>query len=393
MASGLKILMSTQEISEPPQSYSYVESVTPPITQNLTNSRSQVYEINGEVRVHGNSSTIFIPTTQQLNTTTSFWNLKPYARNFEKSIMKKIKNINITYQNPNTTPPCTRLFTAPAVIFSTGGYLGNPFHDFTDVLIPLYLTSRQFNTTVIFLVVDMNPWWISKYKPILHMLSKYEIIDMASQNEVLCFPRIIAGLKSHKVLNIDKSISPNYSVTHFTKFLKTTYSLERGFVGGCKNKSRRLRNEYDVAELAQSVGFDVSVREMGGDVSSVARFGNGFDVMVAVHGAGMTNMVFLLENAIVVQIVPFGVEFNAKDCFENSSRDMNLRYLGYKVEVRESSLVEKYGVGSEVFDLQSLYKKEWAVYRSVYLDEQDVSVDLFRFNSTLLEAMELVCNS
>ncbi|KAG6411131.1 hypothetical protein SASPL_129205 [Salvia splendens] len=317
-----------------------------------------------------------------------------------------IKNINITYQNPNTTPTCTRRFTDPAVVFSTGGYLGNPFHDFTDVLVPLYLTSRQFNTTVIFLVVDMNPWWISKYKPILNMLSKYEIIDMANQNEVLCFPRIIAGLKSHKVLSIDKSISPNYSITHFTKFLKTTYELERGFVGGCKNKSRRprlliisrqrtrrLRNEYEVAELARSVGFNVSMREMGGDVSSVARFVNDFDVMVAVHGAGMTNMVFLPENAIVVQIVPFGVEFNAKDCFENSSRDMNLRYLEYKVEVRESSLVEKYGVGSEVFDLQSLYNKGWNVYRSIYLDEQDVSVDLFRFSSTLLEAMELVCNS
>lgn len=132
---------------------------------------------------------------------------------------------------------------------------------------------------------------------------------------------------------------------------------------------------------------------MGGDVSSVARFVNDFDVMVAVHGAGITNMVFLPENAIVVQIVPFGVDLIAKDCFENSSRDMNLRYLKYKVEVKESSLVEKYGVRSEVFDLRSLYKKEWGAFHSVYLDGQDVSVDLFRFNSTLLEAMELVCKS
>lgn len=237
------------------------------------------------------------------------------------------------------------------------------------------------------------------------MLSKYEVIDIDNQDEVLCFPRIIVGLKSHKEFDMDQSMSPNYSMTEFTKFLRNTYSLERGLVGGCKNKSRRprlliisrqrtrrLRNEYDVAELARSVGFDVSVKEMGWQVSSVAKFVNSFDVMVAVHGAGITNMVFLPENAVVIQIVPFGLEILSRNYFEIPSKDMNLRYLEYKVEVRESSLVEKYGIRNEVLNRDGLYRKGWNEFRSVYLDNQDVSVDLFRFKGSLLEAMELVCS-
>nr|GLL47539.1 uncharacterized protein LOC109163084 [Ipomoea trifida] len=36
---------------------------------------------------------------------------------------------------------CTRNHNVPAVVFSTAGYSGNLFHDFSDLLIPLYLTS------------------------------------------------------------------------------------------------------------------------------------------------------------------------------------------------------------------------------------------------------------
>ncbi|KAH6756763.1 hypothetical protein C2S52_000773 [Perilla frutescens var. hirtella] len=371
--------------------------------QNLSNSRSQVYEINGDIRIHGNSSTIFIATTQQLKKTS--WSIKPYARNIDRVAMGKVRNLKIINQNPNTdtTPPCSQSFNDPAVVFSVGGYTGNPFHDFTDVLIPLYLTSQQFNTTVIFLVADHHSWWTSKYRLILNMLSKYDVVNIDNVNEVLCFPRMIVGLKSHKEFGIDQSISPNYSMTDFTKFLRSTYSLDTGLIDGCsrrprllivsRKKTRHLTNELDVAKLARSIGFDVTVREMGWQVSLVSKFVNSFDVMVAVHGAGITNMVYLPENAVVIQIVPLGLEILSKQYFEIPSKDMNLRYLEYKVSVKESSLIEKYGVENEVFKNPSgLHKKGWHGFRSLYLDNQDVSVDLIRFRKTLLEAMELVCS-
>lgn len=363
--------------------------------------------MNGDIRIRGNSSTIFISTTQQLNTTS--WTINPYARYFDSWVRKKVTNLSIITQHPNTIKihACTRSFDTPAIVFSVGGYTGNPFHDFTDVLIPLYLTSQQFNTRVVFLVMDKNSWWITKYRLILNMLSKYDVINIDNQDEVLCFPRMIAGLKSHKEFGMDQSIPPNYSMTDFTKFLRQAYSLDRGMIEEyCKEGSRRprllivsrkktrhLTNERDVAMLAWSVGFDVSVREMGSPVSSVAKFVNSFDVMVAVHGAALTNMVFLPENAVVVQIVGCGLQDLSRNYFEIPSKGMNLRYLEYRVSMNESSLVEEYGIENpEVCtNPYSLHITGWHEFRSVYLDSQDVNIDLDRFRRTLLEAKKLVC--
>nr|GMD70189.1 Transcriptional repressor tup12 [Ipomoea batatas] len=72
---------------------------------------------------------------------------------------------------------CTRNHNVPAVVFSTAGYSGNLFHDFSDLLIPLYLTSREFDGEVQFLVTDKRPRWINKFKEVLQRLSKHEIID------------------------------------------------------------------------------------------------------------------------------------------------------------------------------------------------------------------------
>ncbi|KAI3472777.1 hypothetical protein Pfo_030875 [Paulownia fortunei] len=395
MNSGLKMLiMGTEEISE--QSHIRAKSVKP-IIHNFTNSRSQVYEMNGDIRIHGNSSTIFIASTQELNITS--WTITPYARKGDKVAMGKVRKFRIMEQPTNTTPHCSRNFSIPAIVFSSGGYAGNHFHDFTDMLIPLYLTSQQFNRTVLFLVADKRPWWASKYKLILEKLSKYDVIDIDNENEVLCFSRMIVGLKAHKELSIDPSESPHYSVRDFRKFLRSTYSLDREFVNHhrrprllivSRRKTRHLTNEGEVAEMARSLGFDVAVKEMGWQVSSVAQFVNSFDVMIGVHGAGLTNMVFLPENAVVIQIVPFGLDLLAKYYFQTPAKDMKLRYLEYKVILNESSLLGKYPPDSDVFrDPVGVHEKGWHAFRSVYLDNQDVNVDLGRFRKTLLKALEL----
>ncbi|PIN17879.1 protein O-GlcNAc transferase [Handroanthus impetiginosus] len=288
------------------------------------------------------------------------------------------------------------------------GYTGNHFHDFTDVLIPLYLTSRHLNSTVLFLVTDKHSWWTSKYKLILEKLSNYDVVDIDNENGVLCFSRMIIGLKANKEFSVDPTKSPNYSVMDVTKFLRSTYSLNRESINQCHNrrgcksrrprllivsrkKTRHLTNEGEVAKLARRLGFEVVVKEMGWQVSKVAKFVNTFDAMVGVHGAGLTNMVFLPENAVVIQIIPIGVDLLAKDYFQIPAKDMNLRYLDYKVSLNESSLLGKYSIDSEVIrDPFGVQNKGWHVFRSIYLDNQDVNVDLGRFRKTLLEALKLV---
>ncbi|GFP86214.1 protein o-linked-mannose beta-1 4-n-acetylglucosaminyltransferase 2 [Phtheirospermum japonicum] len=385
------VRMSTEERSRP-QQLSEKNIINPSFT-NLSNSRSQVYELNGDIRIHGNSSTIYIAsTTPSQQHIPRNWTTTPYARLGDRVAMKKSKTFNIIFNHHHHHHHCRRRSTVPAILFSTGGYAGNPFHDFTDMLVPLYLTSHQLNRSVVFLVSDNHSWWTSKYKIILNNLSEHEIVDIDGQGELWCFTRVIVGLKAHKELGIDPAQSPHESMGGFREFLRSTYSLEHRrstrrprLLIVSRRKTRHLVNEAEVADVARGLGFNVVVREMWWQVASVAKFVNGFDVMVGVHGAGLTNMVFLPENGVVIQIVPIGLERLSRMYFQVPAKDMRLRYLEYKVSMNESSLAGKY----RALD-GDVNNRGWHDFRSVYLDNQDVSVDLGRFRGTLLEALELV---
>ncbi|KAI3454866.1 hypothetical protein Pfo_011529 [Paulownia fortunei] len=320
--------------------------------------------------------------------------------------MEYVKKWKINYQVARNFPKCVRNLSIPAVAFSTGGYSGNQFHDFSDLLIPLYLTSRPFNGTVLFLITDKRYSWTSKYEVILKKLSKYDVINIDKENEVLCFARMIFGLKSHKEFGIYPSESPYYSIRDFRQFLHSTYSLERKSVNNCqrcrtrprmliisRKNTRFLKNEGEVADMAQSLGFDVIVKEIECNMSIVAKLVNSFDVMMGVHGAGLTNMVFLPDKAVVIEIIPFGLELLAKPYFQFPAKEMKLWYLEYKVSLNESSLLGKYPPDSEVYrNPGALQKKGFLGFRSVYLDNQDIYLDCGRFKETLLKALEIVDN-
>lgn len=378
---------------------------------NLSHPRSDVCEVSGDIRIHGNSSTIVIASSEGefFEGNISSRNIKPYARKGDNIAMSRVRTVTIrTAKNSDEIPECSRNYSIPAIVFSTRGYAGNHFHDFSDVLIPLYLTSKEFNGDVQFLITDKQSWWTDKYRTVLQKLSRYELIDMDNENQVLCFPRIILGLKANKEFSIDTSNSSS-SMKEYTKFLKKTYSLKRETANHLSNdtaatqkprlliisrgKTRRLLNAEEIADVARSLGFKPVIKETDGNVASVAEFVNSFDVMVGVHGAGLTNMVFLPENAVIIQIIPLGgMEWLAKTDFEVPAQDMNLRYLGYKISPEESSLIQQYPYEHVILlkEPGAIYKKGWRSFRSIYLDNQDVKVDVIRFRQILHKAYDLL---
>ena len=375
---------------------------------NIMDGRSEFCEIsNGDVRVHGNSSTIFIVSSAPMEVLAenSSWSIRPYARKGDASVMKRVKNFTvklISYRD-HRLPHCTQNHSVPAVLFSVGGYAGNHFHDFSDVLIPLFLTSRQFNGEVQFLVTQKQLWWIEKFRKLLRGLSRYPIIDIDREEGIHCFSGAIVGLKSHKELQIDPSLSP-YSMKDFRQFLRSSYSLKRTAikitgVGKprlliiARKKSRSFTNEGEVAKMARSLGYEVIVAEPNGtETSRFAHLVNSCDVLMGVHGAGLTNMVFLPENAVLIQVVPLGgLEWIARTDFGEPAMDMKLRYIEYKIKEEESSLIEEYPHEHPVLrDPYSISKMGWHEIRSVYLDKQNVKLDLNRSRETLLQAIQLL---
>ncbi len=150
-----------------------------------------------------------------------------------KMQMRKVRGISLRTSNPcnEKLPRCTVSHTVPAIIFSAGAYMGNHFHDFTDVLIPLFLTSHEYHGKVQFLTTNMKPWWTRKHKRTLALLSHYDIINFDNDDRVHCFMHVMVGLKSHKELNIDLLMPPvGYSMAKFTEFMRTCYTLKRDTV-------------------------------------------------------------------------------------------------------------------------------------------------------------------
>lgn len=169
-----------------------------PIILNFSNYRTDVYELNDDVRIHGLSSTIFMPSSPN-NHNSNLLYLKPYPRKDNYGAMKKVTYFKIIKKRDENTPPCTRHHTdTPAILFSAAGLADNHFHAMTDVIVPLFLTAHQFNRSVIFLVSGFKFAWTSKYRGIMDKLSKYDIYDIDKVNEVLCFPKVIVGLKAYK---------------------------------------------------------------------------------------------------------------------------------------------------------------------------------------------------
>ncbi|KAG5229824.1 beta-1,2-xylosyltransferase [Salix suchowensis] len=241
--------------------------------------RSEFCEMKGDIRIDGNSSTAFIVSSETdiLTAENTSWSIRPYARKEalgEKDFARKC---------------------VPAILFSAGGYSGNFFHAFTDIIIPLYSTARTFNREVQFLMTDRKPWWIAKFKTLFEALSRYEIIDIDDRHDVHCFHSLTIGLKgrNNKELSIDSSTSP-YSMKDFRKFLRSWYSLKKITAaiirdGDKRNprlliiprkRSRSFTNVGEIAQLAESLSYQVIVAEPGPDVSGFAKIINSCDVLM-----------------------------------------------------------------------------------------------------------------
>ncbi|XP_057750994.1 alpha-1,3-arabinosyltransferase XAT3-like [Arachis stenosperma] len=382
----------------------------------FSEERTNFCQVQGDIRVHGKSSSVYIVTPETtILPENSSWTIRPYARKDDAEAMRRVREWSIkAVKDGMKFPQCTQHHSIPAVIFSTSGYIGNHFHEFTDIIIPLFLTSRQFNGQVKFVVSEMRPWWISKYQAILSKLSNYEVLNIDKDDKVHCFPGVNVGLKRYpKELSIDPQ-KYSYSIKDFRSFLRDSYSLKRvnaiklreeGEDENNKNKKQQPRllilsrrrtrsftNTAEIANMARRMGFEAIVMEAGGSMSNFANVVNSCDVLLGVHGAGLTNIVFLPENAVLIQVVPHGgFEWLAKYDFELPSKNMGLKYLDYKISVEESTLIQQYPLDHMIIKHPpSIGKLGWERFKSVYLEQQNVMLDLNRFRPTLQKALELL---
>ncbi|XP_039000604.1 alpha-1,3-arabinosyltransferase XAT3-like [Hibiscus syriacus] len=366
-----------------------------------TDVHSEVFIANKPVRIFNKGLTVYVPYDHQPQVTRT---VKPYARKEDETAMKLVSPVQIVHGNSTSNPPpgCNNTHNVTAVVFSSKGFTGNVFHEFNEIIIPLFITTRHFRSRLKFVITDYQLQWAQKYNRVLSHLSGYDVIN-PDDGSVHCFPGAVIGLKYHNNLALNITDIPGgYSMFDFKHFLKESYNLKIDHVSGIKkpvlmlisrSKTRRFLNEEEMMEMMEELGFQVTRAEPErmSNLDEFAEVVNSCSVMVGAHGAGLTNEIFLPTGAVMVQVVPLTLEWAATKYFGEPAKAMGLQYLEYKIEPEESSLFDTYGKDHPVIsDPESVISKGYYAHRSVYVDGQDLKINLERFKKTLIKAKQIL---
>jgi hypothetical protein len=118
------------------------------------------------------------------------------------------------------------------------------------------------------------------------------------------------------------------------------------------------------------------------------------DVLMGVHGAALTNIIFLTTNALMLQVLPLGgsgMDDAATACYNAPADEMRIRRIDYRITPEESSLLEKYGWDDPIVnDPDSINRKGWKLRQKYYWNEQNVRLNVTRFEPVLVRALELL---
>lgn len=204
----------------------------------------------------------------------------------------------------------------------------------------------------------------------------------------------MVGLKYHDNLALNTTEFPkdSYSlrIDNDTEIKKPVLLLIS------REGSRMFLNENEMVGMTEELGLRVAVSrpESMYNIDKFSNVVNSCNIMVGAHGAGLTNELFLPNGADLVQVVPLGLDWASETYYGDPSYEMGLQYLEYKTEAEESSLVNIYGRNHPVIvDPASVFSKGYQAARAVYVDEQNLNINLARFKNTLVQALALIRHS
>lgn len=162
-----------------------------------------------------------------------------------------------------------------------------------------------------------------------------------------------------------------------------------------RSKSRVLLNLDEIVKACEHIGFQVQVLKpkRGMPLTEIYDALDTADVMLAVHGAAMTHFLFMRPGSVLIQIVPLGLDWAAETYYGEPAKKLGLEYMAYRVAPRESSLSKEYHRRSPVLmDPSIITMQGWWETKRIYLDKQNVKVNIRRFSRVLAKAHSRFCS-
>ncbi|KAK1418026.1 hypothetical protein QVD17_27163 [Tagetes erecta] len=195
-------------------------------------------------------------------------------------------------------------------------------------------------------------------------------------------------------------------MSDFRQFIRKAYKLQHKTVFDTTNppvlllisrqRTRKFLNQAEMVKMMKELGFRVIIASSDKIMSNInekfSHVTNSCSVMVGAHGAGLANELFLPDGAVMIQVRPLGFQYGVDAFYSEPGPGMGLRYLEYFIEPVESSLADIYGLNHPVVaDTASVAAKGgYAAAREMYLNKQDLRLNLNRFRGTLVEALGFI---
>ena len=90
----------------------------------VTERRGDICNIDGDVRIQGNSSSVFLVSSEMsiLAGNNNSWSIRPYARKDDPAVMNPIKEWSVKLSRRNEISPCKKNQRSTHPFFSRGIY-------------------------------------------------------------------------------------------------------------------------------------------------------------------------------------------------------------------------------------------------------------------------------
>jgi hypothetical protein len=253
------------------------------------------------------------------------------------------------------------------------------------VLLPLFQSVHKYDGEVVILVADFKGrWWFCNgdnyAASLLGAMTNYPIrllgwpadLNNTSQG-VECFSQISVGTP-HNLCIYDEEgglearseQKAGVRLRDFGNFLHRRFHFrDEDFAAGweCMEDkkpvlgfvqrlgTRKLTNLNECIRLAEAAGFRMMlIRFEELRPIKIIRTMRHLDVFVGVHGAAFTNLVFMRDSRLVLQVMPWGeylrgdrrLLLRVGNEYKNIATVLNCTYMEYKVPVQDSSLYTQY---------------------------------------------------